>query len=411
MAPALALLGCEARTPAGRIPDALLLIEGKRIVYAGPRGGASVPPGAERIDLAGALVSPGYLDLQVNGLGADALLPGGKEAVARIARALARRGTTSFLPTATTHAPDVLLRAARAVQAAWESEGEGGAPEASILGLHLEGPFLAPAMRGAHPEEHIRPVDLEEVERIAGAAGGWGAAGRPGLAMVTLSPEVEGAAGAARALSARGVVVAMGHTAAPESAVAAFLEAGARFAVHAFNRYRAPGEDPSLSGPSPASLSSGPMRAVRSDPRLWAGIVADGVHVKPENLADFVRARGWDRTVLTSDLVSDGGLSGEGGEGGEGGEAASGASVWRDGVLAGSRLPVGEMVPLLKKECGLEAGAALAAATANPAKVLGLEKRLGSLAPGFPADICVLDPESLEVRGAMAGGRWASRPA
>jgi N-acetylglucosamine-6-phosphate deacetylase len=405
MASPLALLGCEARTPTERISDALLLIEGKRIAYAGPRSGVSVPPGAERFDLAGALVSPGYLDLQVNGLGADALLPGEKEAVARIARTLARRGTTSFLPTATTHAPEVLLRAARAVQAAWESEEADGTPGASILGLHLEGPFLEPAMRGAHPEEHIRPVDLEEVERIAGAAGGWGTAGRPGLAMVTLSPEVEGAAEAVRALSARGVVVAMGHTAAPESAVAAFLEAGARFAVHAFNRYRAPGEDPSLSGPSPASLSSDPMRTVRSDPRLRAGIVADGVHVKPEILADFVRARGGDRIVLTSDLVSDGGLSGEGGK------VASGASVWRDGVLAGSRLSVGEMVPLLKKECGLEAGAALAAATANPAKVLGLERRLGSLAPGFPADLCVLDPESLEVRGAMAGGRWASRPA
>jgi len=388
MSSPIALVGCAAWTPLERIADALVLIEAGRIARLAPRGALPLPPGAAAVDLWGAAVCPGFVDLQVNGLGPDAVLSGEAEGLLRIGRALARRGTTAFLPTAASAPPEVLLRAARAVRAAWERQAEGAAPGAAILGLHLEGPFLARGMRGAHPAEHIRPLDLGEVERLAEAAGGFGPGGRPGLRMLTLSPEVEGAADAARWLAARGVVAAMGHTAASEEEVEAFLAAGGRFAVHAFNRYAAPEGAPSHRAP-------GPMAAVATDPRLLAGVVADGVHVHPRVLDAFVRSRGWERVVLTSDLVSEGGLSGGGAE---------------SGVLAGSRLSQGEMLPLLRAWCGLSAERALAAATLNPARVLSLEGEVGRLAPGARADLCALDPASLSVRAVLAGGRWAAGP-
>ncbi|MBI2178221.1 MAG: amidohydrolase family protein [Candidatus Tectomicrobia bacterium] len=397
MPEALALTGCEAWTPLERIADALLLVEGGRFAYVGPRGALSLPSRVRRVDLRGAAVCPGFIDLQVNGLGAEAVLGADPEGLLRLARELARRGTTSFLPTAATASPEDLLRAARAVRAAWERQGREPRPGAAVLGLHLEGPFLNPAMRGVHPLEHVRPVDLGELDRIGEAAGGFGPQGHPGLRLLTLSPEVEGAAEAARRMNARGVAVAMGHTAASEEEVEGFLAAGARFAVHAFNRYAAPGGGPS------GHRAPGPMSAVLTDGRLMAGLIADGVHVHPGVIAAFVRSRGWERVVLTSDLVSDGGLSGA-----SGGASAGDRAVRREGVLAGSRLSLGEMLPLYRGWTGLPADCAVAAATQHPARLLSLGEGAGRLLPGARADLCALDPGTLAVRGAMAGGEWAS---
>ncbi|MBI3128079.1 MAG: amidohydrolase family protein [Candidatus Tectomicrobia bacterium] len=393
MPEALALTGCEAWTPLERIPDALLLVEGGRFAYVGPRSALPLPPGVRRADLGGAAVCPGFVDLQVNGLGPEAVLGADAEGLLRLARELARRGTTAFLPTATTAPPEDLLRAARAAREAWERQRRGAGRGAAILGLHLEGPYFNPAMRGAHPAEHLRPADLEELERIGEAAGGFGPSGRPGLRLLTLSPEAGGALEAARAMSGRGVAVAMGHTAATEEQVEAFIEAGARFAVHAFNRYGAPGGGP------PDHRAPGPMAAAASDPRLMAGLIADGVHVHPGAIASFARARGWERVVLTSDLVSDRGLSGEG-------ASAEGAAVRRGGILSGSRLSLGEMLPNYRRWTGLSPGRAVAAATQQPARLLGLQEEAGRLLPGTPADLCVLDPATLAIRAVMAGGEW-----
>ena len=396
---ALCLVGVTAYTPLERIADALLVIEEGVFSYVGPRGACPLPAGARALDLGGALVCPGFVDLQVNGLGADALLTADAAGVRRIARELARRGTAAFLPTLTTASRDELINAACGVSEAWALQQEEGAAEARILGVHLEGPYLEPEMRGAHPEEHIRAPSKEEVEAIAQAAGGFGVGGAPGLAVVTLSPGLEGAADFARWLAEKGVVPAMGHTRASAACVEAFLEAGGAFAVHAFNRYGHP--------ETPAHRGASPMDYVQNDARLSAGLIADGVHVAQQSLASFVRARGWERTVLTSDLVADGGLRPQ--------DAAHETkdempvdAVMRGGVLSGSRLSLSQMLPRLQEWSGLDAACALATATRNPGRVLGLESVRGRLAPGLRADLCVLEPGSLELIAAMIDGNWAS---
>ena len=396
---ALRLAGVTAHTPIERITDALLVIEEGVLSYVGPRGALPPAPEDETLDLGGALACPGFVDLQVNGLGADALLAADVAGVRRIARELARRGTTAFLPTLTTASRDELISAARAVSEAWALQHEEDCAEARILGVHLEGPYLEPGMRGAHPREQVRPPSKEEVEAVAQAAGGWGVGGTPGLAMITLSPGLGGAADFARWLAEKGVVPAMGHTGASAACVEAFLEAGGAFAVHAFNRYGQP--------ETPAHRSASPMDYVQNDARLSAGLIADGVHVAQQSLASFVRARGWERTVLTSDLVADGGLRPRSGQD-ETSDQTPGDAVMREGVLAGSRLALSGMLPRLRHWCGLDAACALAAATRNPARVLGLESVRGRLAPGLRADICVLDPDSLELIAVMMNGKWAS---
>ena len=396
---ALCLVGVTAYTPLERIADALLVIEEGVFSYVGPRGAHPLSPGARSLDLGGALVCPGFMDLQVNGLGADALLTADAAGVRRIARELAKRGTAAFLPTLTTAPVDALIRAARAVSEAWALQQEEDAAAARILGVHLEGPYLESEMRGAHPQEHIRAPSEEEVEAIAQAAGGWGVNGAPGLAMITLSPELEGAADFARWLAGQGVVPAMGHTRASAACVEAFLEAGGAFAVHAFNRSGHPG--------SPAHRIDSPMDYVQNDARLSAGLIADGVHVAQQSLASFVRARGWERTVLTSDLVADGGLRPQG-VAHETKDEMPGDAVIRGGVLSGSRLSLSGMLPRLRHWCGLDAACALATVTRNPARVLGLESARGRLASGLRADLCVLEPDSLELIAAMTDGNWAS---
>ncbi len=395
---ALRLAGVAAYTPLEKISDALLVIEEGVFSYVGPRGAHPLPPGARALDLGGALVCPGFVDLQVNGLGADALLTADAAGVRRIARELARRGTTAFLPTLTTASRDDLIRAAHAVREAWALQKEEGGAEARILGVHLEGPYLEPPMRGAHPQEHIRAPSKEEVEAIAQAAGGLGAGGAPGLAMITFSPGVPGAADFARWLSENGVVPSMGHTQGKADCVEAFLEAGGAFAVHAFNRYGHP--------ETPAHRGASPMDFVQNDARLSAGLIADGAHVAPRPLGSFVRARGWERTVLTSDLVADAGLwTGAGGD--ETSNDTPGDAVYSEGVLSGSRLALSGMLPRLRKWSGLDTASALATATRNPARVLGLESALGRLAPGLSANFCILDPDSLELTAAMINGKWA----
>lgn len=396
---ALRLTGLTAYTPLERITDALLVIEEGVFSYVGPCGAHPLPAGARVLDLEGALACPGFIDLQVNGLGADALLTADVAGVRRIARELARRGTTAFLPTLATASRDELIRAARTVSEAWALQGEEGGVEARILGVHLEGPYLEPSMRGAHPEEHVRAPSKEEIAAIARAAGGFGVGGAPGLAMVTLSPGVAGAAEFVRWLTHKGVVPAMGHTQAKAADVEAFLEAGGAFAVHAFNRYGYP--------ETPAHRSASPMDFVQCDMRLTAGLIADGVHVAPHPLASFVRARGWERTVLTSDLVADGGLRPEAGAD----ETSSGLqedAVFSDGVLSGSRLTISGMLPRFRGWCGLDTAGALATATRNPVRVLALESARGRIAPGLRADVCVLDSETLELVAVIIGGKWAS---
>ena len=146
---------------------------------------------------------------------------------------------------------------------------------------------------------------------------------------------------------------------------------------------------------------------MRNDARLSAGLIADGVHVAQQSLASFVRARGWERTVLTSDLVADGGLRPRAGQDGTSGETP-GDAVMCEGVLTGSRLALSGMLPRLRHWCGLDAARALATATRNPARVLGLESEQGRLAPGLPADFCLLESGSLKPIDAMIGGKWAS---
>jgi N-acetylglucosamine-6-phosphate deacetylase len=295
------------------------------------------------------LAVPGYVDLQVNGWEGVDLHTADAAEREEMSATLAAAGTTRWRPTLIS-APEQEL--ARALRGAWP---------ARCLGVHLEGPFLSPERGGAHPPEHLRAPDLGELRRLLGAGP---------VTHVTLAPELPGALALVDELTARGVLVAAGHTAADERAAQAGFDRGIRAVTHLRN-----------------AMAPGVVRAALARDDVAVQVIADGLHVPGQTvIADWRAARG--RFSLVSDAV---GAS----LGGRPVAAAGGEVRGEHGRLAGSRLTMAEAVRNLHA-LGAPLEDALAAATSIPARLAG-RPDLGVLAPGAPADVLVLD-EALEVR-------------
>ena len=319
-------------------------------------------------------IVPGLVDLQVNGGGGtlfnDDPTP---EGIARIAAAHARLGTTSIMVTLITDTAQVTARAI------------GAAAATDVMGLHLEGPHLAPARKGAHDAALIRPMEAEDVEMLVGAAG------RMRL-ICTFAPEVVGADDIGR-LVAAGVIVSLGHSDATACQAHAAADAGATMVTHLFNAmsqlgHRAPG----LVG------------AALSDGRLSAGLIADGFHVDPVTMGIALRAKaGPGRIFLVSDAMSPLGTD-------LSGFMLNGRQIHRhegrltlaDGTLAGADISLLDGVRHVVT-LGVPPEDALRMASIWPAQAVGDPSR-GGLMPGQRADFLTLGAD-LELHGVWIGGR------
>jgi N-acetylglucosamine-6-phosphate deacetylase len=348
----------------------------------------------ERIDVSGALVAPGFIDLQLNGgYGID--VTSEPHRIGELARMLPRHGVTAFLPTVVTSPPSARRAAAEAVVAlrrddngavALRRDGNGAA--ARPLGLHVEGPMLAPSRRGAHSAELLGDVDAAEL-----------ASWRPdaGVTLVTLAPERPGALAVIDQLRAQGVVVAVGHTEAGPDEFAAARRAGVTYVTHLFNAMRPfTHRDP------------GTVGAVLIDDGVVAGLVCDGLHVDPVAVRLAWRLLGPQRLNLVTDAV-----------------AALGAPVGTirlgrmevtvdetgvrtaEGVLAGSNLSLDAAVRNLVAFTGCDPFDALRTVTSTPAGVLG-RSDLGDIRTGERADLVVLG-DDLGVTMTLVGGAVAWR--
>ena len=338
-------------------------------------GDVSVADGrVEAVGLGGAgagLAVPGFVDVQVNGFAGVDFLTAEPEDYARVDRALAATGVTTYLPTFIT-APASDHRRALAVLAA-------AGPRR--LGAHIEGPFLSPEWPGAHPPEHLRDPDLALVDELRGIGP---------ITTMTVAPELPGGLDLVAALVERGIVVHVGHTDADAATTHAAFDRGARALTHIHNAHRR--FRPRDPGPAGVAL-------VRPDVSVTA--IVDGVHLAGETAASaWMAAR--ERLCLITDAISAAGL-------GDGtfrlGErkvvVAAGASRLADGTLAGSTVTMDRAVRELVA-LGASASEAVFAATAAPARLLGRDD-IGRLAPGAPADLAVLD-DALYVTRTVVGG-------
>lgn len=373
------LLRGRLLTPRRDVPDGWVLVEGDRVTAIG-RG--SRAPGVEAVGDAEHVVTPGLVDLQVNGLaGHDAAE--GAEGMVAIAEHLPRTGVTAFCPTVIS-AP--LQRMVAAAAGARQAARAGGS-RARVLGAHLEGPFLNPARAGAHDPALLLEPALPHAIEVANA--------RPRL--VTLAPELPGAEAAIAELAAAGVTVSAGHSAATHAQAQAAFMAGVGFVTHLFNAM-APWHhrEPGLAG------------AALNDPGVTAGLIADGEHVHPAALELAVRRKGATGVALTADMVSAAGAPPGRYRLGDREVQSDGArATLPDGTLAGGVATMDHVVRTAAALPGVGLQQAVRMATATPAAAIGTP-RLGSIARGQPADLVLFDAD-LRVRLTLIAGEVAYR--
>jgi N-acetylglucosamine-6-phosphate deacetylase len=354
-------------------------LEAGRIASIG--GDGRTESRASAVELDGCLVTPGFIDLQLNGAAGHDFTTE-PDAMWVVGPALARTGVTAFLPTLVSAAPDAIIAAI----AAWRGRPANPAG-AAPLGLHLEGPYLSPARHGAHPIASLRAPDAEEARPWSPASG---------VRIVTLAPELRGALDLAAALHARGVVVAAGHTDASVDLAAASVRAGFRYVTHAFNAMRG------LDHRRPGILAG-----LLADPAVVIGLIADGHHVADELLGLVERVAGSRRISLVTDAIALGAAA-DGVASLAGAEAAvrDGAARLRHGTLAGSVATLDACVRRMASASGIGIEAAVEAVTRVPARLLGATDGRGTIRRRGRADLTVLD-EAGEVVATIIGGRLA----
>lgn len=359
--------------------DHAVVVEADRIAAILPY--SERPHGAAR-DLGGGLLAPGYIDVQVNGGGGvlfnDDPTP---EGIARIAAAHRKHGTVGLLPTMVTDTPQLTAAAIAATH-----EARHLTPAA--LGIHLEGPFLDPARKGAHELRYIRNLEPGDITTIVEA--------KCGAVMLTLAPNRVHAESIAE-LAQHGVLVSLGHSDASYAEACAAVKAGARAFTHLFNAMSAPaGREPGMVG------------AALDLDEAFVGIIADGHHVHEANLRIAFAAKRHDRFMLITDAMP----PAAGGPDqfdlqGRHVTRAEGCLRLEDGTIAGSVLTMDEAVRYAIKVTRLELGDALAMASRVPATFLRRETELGLIAPGYLASLVHLD-DDLRVLETWIEGRPAA---
>ena len=391
------LAGGRIVTPEGVLSPGWIRLAGDVINAVGagdPRGQLA---GLAAADLRGAWVLPGFVDLHVHGGGGTSFTEGTAEQARQAAEFHRRHGSTSLVASLVT-APLATLEARSAMLASLADEGV-------IAGIHLEGPFLAPARRGAQDPRHMLAPDLAVFERLHDAARGH-------LRMITLAPELPGAAAVIKAAAGSGVTVAIGHTDATAGVTAAAIDAGASHATHLFNGMRPPHHrEPGAAG------------ALLDRDQVSCEVIADGAHLHDITIRLTARAAGPGRLVLITDAMAAAGMPDGRYQLGSmsvtvtGGVArlAPGTGPDRDtgqhgdpGAIAGSTATMASVVAHTVA-AGVPVPEVAAAASTTPARVLGIGHRTGALRPGLTANLVVCDDE-FSLRAVMRQGQWLTGP-
>ncbi|MFJ8697388.1 N-acetylglucosamine-6-phosphate deacetylase [Streptomyces roseolilacinus] len=378
------LAGARVVLPTGVVEGGRVTVEGARItdVSAVP---ADLPADAPAPDLTGHWLVPGFVDLHNHGGGGASFTSGTLDEVLRGIRTHRAHGTTTLVASTVTGDMDFLAHRA--------GELSELAEQGDIAGIHFEGPFISPCRKGAHSEALLRDPDPAEVRKLVDAARGH-------ARMVTLATELPGGVDSVRLLAEHGVIAAIGHTDATYEQTVEAIDAGATVATHLFNAM------PALGHRAP-----GPIAALLEDERVTVELINDGTHLHPAALELAFRHAGPGRVAFITDAMDAAGF-------GDGVyhlgplevEVREGvARLVEGGSIAGSTLTLDTAFRRAATVDGLPVEAIVQALSANPAKLLGLDDRIGSIAPGKDADLVLLDEEFV-LKGVMRRGEWVIEP-
>jgi N-acetylglucosamine-6-phosphate deacetylase len=370
----------------GRVLRENRLVEGRCVLLADGRILDIVAPSerrvrrAERRDLGGQLLLPGFIDSQVNGGGGVLFNDAPSvESIRAIGRAHRRFGTTGFLPTLISTDLDIMARAIAAVRGAIEAAVPG------VLGIHIEGPYLSLARKGVHDPAKLRELDAGALGLLTSLTGG--------RTLVTLAPEVT-TPQIIEKLVAAGVVVSAGHTNATYAEISVALRHGLTGFTHLFNAMS------QLTGRAPGAVG-----AALEYPTSWCGIIVDGAHTDPVVLRIALRCKPHDRFMLVTDAMPSVGTNNDSFELQGRRITVSGSTCLdEDGRLAGSNIDMATCVRNAISMLGLSLPEAVRMASQGPAEFLGLAHDTGRIAPGLRADLVLAD-EGLNVLETWIAGR------
>jgi N-acetylglucosamine-6-phosphate deacetylase len=415
------LTGGRVVMPEGVLSPGWIRLAGNLIAAVGSgEFPADLSPGLSLTDLSGHWILPGFVDIHVHGGGGTSFTAGTSDDARHAAEFHHRHGSTTLLASLVT-APLAELQPRAALLAALADEGV-------IAGIHLEGPFLSPARRGAQDPSHMLAPDVAVFERLHAAARGH-------LRVLTLAPELPGAIRVVQAAARAGVTAAVGHTDATAEETLAAIEAGATHATHLFNGMRPPHHrEPGAAG------------ALLDRDEVTCEVIADGVHLHDMTIRLAARAAGPGRLVLITDAMAAAGmpdgsyrlgsmrvdvaggvarladqsrpsnvpggiarLADQPGPSGIPALAGHAGDAVPAGPIAGSTATMDSVVRHVLA-AGLPVTEVAAAASTTPAHVLGIGDRTGALRPGLAADLVVCDGD-FRLRAVMRRGRWLAEPA
>lgn len=360
--------------------DLAVVIEAGRITALVSDAAPQLGSATEQVDLGGGWLLPGFIDAQVNG-GGGVLFNNTPdvESLRALAAAHRRFGTTALLPTLISDDVQVMRKAIDATRQAIVD----GVP--GVIGIHLEGPYIAPARKGTHDANKFRVPDADEIAMAASLDNG--------VTLLTLAPE-RVPLDSIRALVERGVIVAAGHTAATYEEARAGLDAGIRGFTHLYNAMSP------LTGREPGAVG-----AALEDRGSWVGIIADGVHVHPASLRVALATKPQGKVMLVTDAMPPVGADNPSYElYGEVITAVDGVVRNAAGSLAGSALDMATAVRNAVQLLGLSLEEAARMASRYPAQFLNVDDRLGEIAEGYQADLVLLN-EALQVRATWIAGQ------
>jgi len=379
----ITIRGGRVITPLEVFEQADVLIEGGRILAVGP--GLAAAAAGERIEAEGHIVAPGLVDIHVHGSAGHDTMDATREAIEGMARYFASRGVTAFCPTTMTVPAEEIMASVRAVHECQQHPVEGAQP----LGVHLEGPYIDAAKKGAQPPQHVR---------TAGDLDYRGFFSLGNIRLVSLAPEFEENRELITFARARGVAVAVGHSSASYEQVVEAVKLGVSQSTHTFNQMEG------IHHRKPGTVGA----ALMLD-EIYAQFIADGVHLHPAIVKMIVHLKGPDRAVLITDAIRGAGMpDGEYELGGQPITVKEGAVRLADGALAGSCLTMDQGVRNIAAFTGRPLAECLRMATLTPARAIGVAHRKGSIEPGKDADIVILTPD-LEVAATVAMGRVVYR--
>ncbi|WP_324783484.1 N-acetylglucosamine-6-phosphate deacetylase [Streptomyces sp. H51] len=397
MAPRKVLAGARVVLPTGIVDDGRVIVEGTRIADTAPAGPATHAEtaaaeaadarfmDAETVDVTGHWLVPGFVDMHNHGGGGASFTSGTVDDVLKGVRTHRLHGTTTLVASTVTGDMDFLVQRAGLLSELAE--------QGDIAGVHFEGPFISPCRKGAHSEELLRDPDPAEVRKLIDAARGQ-------AKMVTLATELPGGIDSVRLLAEHGVIAAIGHTDATYEQTVQAVRAGATVATHLFNAM------PPLGHRAP-----GPIAALLEDERITVELIDDGTHLHPAALQLAFHHAGAARVAFITDAMDAAGF-------GDGRymlgplevEVAAGvARLVEGGSIAGSTLTLDRAFQRAVTVDGLPVQDVVAAVSANPARLLGVDDRVGSLEPGKDADLVLLDAE-FALKGVMRRGEWVVDP-